>query len=119
MPRCSTHRPTIMQNNMRSRSCTRARNTARSKCGRAIGRLPTTPETTTDRGGVTAMFKTQVPLASRLARRVKSWHALQGDPLSLARCQHIVGVVHGHASWVALQAAAASNGEAAPYTPEI
>ena len=65
------------------------------------------------------MFKTVAPQATRLARRVKSWHTLQGDPLSLARCQHIVAVMHGHASWLALQAAAAANGEVTPYTPEI
>lgn len=65
------------------------------------------------------MFKSHAPYADRLARRLKSWHALQGDPLSLARCQHVVAVVHGHASWVALKAAAAVNGEPAVYAPEI
>ena len=65
------------------------------------------------------MFKTSAPFATRLARSLKSWHATQGDPLSLSRCQHIVAVVHGHANWAALLAAAATNGEPTVYTPEI
>ena len=65
------------------------------------------------------MFKTQAPYAHRLARSLKVWHAIQGDPLSLSRCQHIVAVVHGHANWAALLAVAAINGEPDLYTPEI
>ena len=65
------------------------------------------------------MFKTKAPYANRLARRLKSWHTLRGEPLSLARCQHIVAVLHGHASWVALLGAASTHGEPPVYTPEI
>lgn len=64
------------------------------------------------------MFKTNAPYALRLARTIKSWHALQGDPMSLARCQHVVAVMHGYAGWAALLAAVATCGEEV-YTPEI
>jgi hypothetical protein len=65
------------------------------------------------------MLKLRTPYANRLARRLKSWHARQGDPLSLARCQHVVAVLHGHVSWPALQAAAAATGEPDLYTSDI
>jgi hypothetical protein len=65
------------------------------------------------------VFKLSAPQAHQLARRVRSWHASQDDPLPLARCQHIVAVLHGHASWTALQAAARTNGEPTATTLEV
>jgi hypothetical protein len=65
------------------------------------------------------MFKSRAPYANRLARHLKSWHTLQGERLSLGRCQHIVAVLHGHANWVALLGAAATHGEPEVYTPKI
>jgi hypothetical protein len=46
-----------------------------------------------------------------LARRVKSWHAQQGDPLPLARCRHLVAVLHGHVGWAEFQVAAQTGGD--------
>ena len=65
------------------------------------------------------MFKPSAPAAHQLARRLRLWHARQGDPLALARCQHVVAVVFGHVGWAALQAAARTLGEPVSYTPKI
>ena len=65
------------------------------------------------------MVKLSAPNANRLALRLRSWHAQQGDPLPLDRCRHVVSVLYGHVSWVALQAAARTIGEPDACTPDI
>ncbi len=65
------------------------------------------------------MLTLRAPLANRLARALRSWHAAQGDPLSLVRCQHIVAVLHGHVSWAVLQDVAGVIGEPVVYVPDV
>src|SRR5579864_3896700 len=57
------------------------------------------------------MFDPIAPRAHRLARRVKSWHVLQGDRLSLGHCQQIVAALHGYTSWAHLKIGARVVGE--------
>jgi len=57
------------------------------------------------------VFEPLAPQANRLAKRVKSWHALERDPLSLGRCQRVIAVLYGYASWASLQDAARAGAE--------
>ncbi|MEJ0071953.1 MAG: hypothetical protein WDO24_28130 [Pseudomonadota bacterium] len=65
------------------------------------------------------MFRPVAPHAHLLARRLKSWHAAQGDPLPLARCQHLIAVLQGHANWAALQVSAPTVVQPGSFSPEI
>jgi hypothetical protein len=57
------------------------------------------------------VFEPLVLDAHQLAKRIKSWHAQERGPLSLAHCQRIVAALYGHASWASLQGAARTQPE--------